>query len=221
MSLVNAHYIHRVSRRKGNIRGYLFCLIAIGIVVANIALTTLQTIASIHNYPGGEAMVLFNSIYEDQSRGNIDCYASLERGLLAHSLFAVHVHISNLAAQTGASLFLQPHAPPHRSFFNSSAGAMDWTYNKTESLSPLFLTAARDITHLIAEEPCLSLRSSEEWKYVKSVSGFGGWKWDLTVIKKLAWWRLGDVLRMLKQDRLCILERTTDIPDTSEEINRL
>jgi len=184
-------------------------------ILANVVLTTLQTIASIHNYPGGQAMALFNSIYDDRPHGKNISQSFIK---FAHILtyLAVHVHISNLAAQTGASLYLQTHAPPYRPFFNSSIFATDWTYDKTEFLSLQELTAAREITHLIAEEPCSSLSMREEWEYVGSVYGFEGWKLDLTVIKEQKWWRLSDVLTMLKQKKLCILERSA--PETDHRL---
>ena len=72
-------------------------------------------------------------------------------GYLAYAVnCTVHVHISNLAAQTGASLFLQRNAPP---FYPGLAEPprTNWTYDKIENLSLVDLTRSHNVTHLIAE----------------------------------------------------------------------
>ncbi|KAI0685561.1 hypothetical protein BC835DRAFT_1309949 [Cytidiella melzeri] len=66
---------------------------------------------------------------------------------------AVQVHISNLAAQTGASLFQQTHAPPYFPDLGVRPPplAYDWVYNKTEDVSPTSITTDRSIMHAIVE----------------------------------------------------------------------
>ncbi|KAG2071808.1 hypothetical protein BDR04DRAFT_1097815 [Suillus decipiens] len=100
-------------------------LAATGILALNCTIMR----ALIANYPGGSALAPFNDQYADQQ--------------------AVQVHISNLAAQTGASLFLQSHSPPYIPSMTAPA-TNDWVY-KTESLSPHDLTTSTPFTHLIAE----------------------------------------------------------------------
>ncbi|KAF8648108.1 hypothetical protein AX16_006405 [Volvariella volvacea WC 439] len=69
---------------------------AFGLLLVNILATITFTIASRANYPGGDALVFFHEIYW---WGQVDPLP--------------HIHISNLAAQTGASLFLHLHSPPY------------------------------------------------------------------------------------------------------------
>ena len=101
----------------------------------------------------------------------------------------MHVHISNLAAQTGASLFLQTRSPPYLSNTSqsSSATTQTWSYDKTENLSLEDLTASRNITHLIAEADSLAKLSSAyvraAWTPVASVDGFDGWRLDLEDVR--------------------------------------
>lgn len=89
---------------------------------------------------------------------------------------AVHVHISNLAAQTGASLFQQIHSPPYLPEITSSIST-NWTYDKTESLTPSILTSSSHITHLIVESDSdvQSLVKSGQWTRIGSVNAFDGW----------------------------------------------
>ena len=101
----------------------------------------------------------------------------------------MHVHISNLAAQTGASLFLQTRSPPYLPGIlpSSSAATQTWSYDKTENLSLDDLTASRNITHLIAEADSLAKLSSAyvraAWTPVASVDGFDGWRLDLEDVR--------------------------------------
>ncbi|KAH7920957.1 glycosyltransferase family 22 protein [Leucogyrophana mollusca] len=172
-----------VSRRKSRFSGRIIFAAAMGILALNCVVTIVSTRASMVNYPGGTALVAFNKRYADE----------------AH----VHVHISNLAAQTGASLFLQVHSPPQPSPISAH-----WIYNKTEALSHETLTASTDITHLIAESP----EAGGGWIVAESVSGFSRWKLNVpsggikgALKKPLHEWL--DLVEMDTSEQLWILER--------------
>ena len=132
--------------------------------------------------------------------------------LILTTAVPVHVHISNLAAQSGASLFLHTHAPPYTSALRtpSESFSTTWVYNKTESLSPQTLMSSLDVTHLIAEEPCpIPLNG---WHKVQGIPGFRQWKIDMDIIKTRSWGRMNQVLSMVTGDELCILERESTLP---------
>ena len=101
----------------------------------------------------------------------------------------VHVHISNLAAQTGASLFQQVHAPPYLPWAGSS---VSWVYNKTENMTPAQLTAGRQITHAIAEiAPSNAANSFDgtrfpkgSWKLTGVVDSFDRLSLDINALKR-------------------------------------
>ncbi|KAG1863451.1 glycosyltransferase family 22 protein [Suillus tomentosus] len=179
-----------VSRRKGGLFGRMMFLAATGILALNCAITIVSTRASMANYPGGSALVTFNDQYADQH--------------------AVQVHISNLAAQTGASLFLQSHSPPYIPSMTAPV-TNDWVYNKTESLSPRDLTTSTPLTHLIAESP-LEFTRTGRWKLVDSVQGFSRWKWNIprggiAKVLEVPLHQWLSVLEMETNDQLYILER--------------
>ena len=125
----------------------------------------------------------------------------------------VHVHISNLAAQTGASLFLHRNAPP----FHPAIGApprADWVYDKTENLSFADLTRSSEITHLIAESAALAPSAAKGWTPVAVVDGFDGWKVNREVARVFregglfeGLKALGGVLEMVRAEKLVILRR--------------
>ncbi|PCH42136.1 glycosyltransferase family 22 protein [Wolfiporia cocos MD-104 SS10] len=144
-----------VSRRKSTIFGKLCLLAVIGLLAFNCLATYLLTITSMANYPGGEALAAFNEIASNHDD--------------------VHVHISNLAAQTGASLFLQTHAPPYFPGLSIEPPTHVWMYNKTEHLSPQLLSASREITHIIAEADSAALYGPE-WTPIGSILGFDRWQ---------------------------------------------
>jgi alpha-1,6-mannosyltransferase len=105
----------------------------------------------------------------------------------------VHVHICNLAAQTGASLFTHAHDA--------------WTYNKTENLTPAQLRAA-PFTHLLAETPADFAGAG--WTVRESVRAFDGWVLERDVRGLVA--REGvrgllGVLRPRTVEKLWIVER--------------
>ncbi|KAI0312103.1 Alg9-like mannosyltransferase family-domain-containing protein [Amylostereum chailletii] len=189
-----------VGWRKSSLLGRLAFLSVAGLLALNAVATCLTLQASIANYPGGVALARFNALYADAPH--------------------VHVHISNLAAQTGASLFLHTRSPPfYVSPFPSSPSSSpsssspqppgNWTYDKTEHLTPASLTAGA-YTHLLSETPALG----RAWKVAEGggeVEGFVRWAVERDVRGLVAreGWRglLVGLVRMERTGVLWILER--------------
>jgi alpha-1,6-mannosyltransferase len=170
-------------------------------------MTVLLTKASMMNYPGGEALAFFNARYADQDYGNVHRPPDLRTFFFSLLHTQVHVHISNRAAQSGASLFLHTHAPPYIGPNHSptKSSPVNWVYNKTESVSPQALMRNHNITHLIAEEPCPKPLGG--WRKGQSIPAFRGWKVDMDVIRARSWGQMEKALKMTTGDELCILER--------------
>ena len=104
-------------RCKGSIWGKLALLTVVGTLAFNAAATVLLTPASMANYPGGTALALLNERYADSAHGGstLPVPAPIDQLMNVRVRDAtVHVHVANLAAQSGASLFLHIHAPPYR-----------------------------------------------------------------------------------------------------------
>jgi alpha-1,6-mannosyltransferase len=129
----------------------------------------------------------------------------------------VHVHISNLAAQTGASLFLQINSPPYADTDAlASSSSFHWIYNKTESLSPSTLASSPQFTHLIVESDAdvQFFKKSGKWELVDCVWAFEGWKFPTTEevkrigkgMAELDLWNL--MPKMETKEKLWIMERT-------------
>lgn len=190
-------------------------------IAVNALVCFLMTLASRANYPGGSALTLFNELFDAYPQGSqpflIDTYA-----LLICKFTLVHVHVDNLAAQTGASLFLQTHAPPYPSYFPvANDGLHNWIYNKTENLSPADLTAARHFTHLITSSPLDSFSIPQEWTKVDCVRAYDGFrvvpigssslstdKEHETGVRMGRMWEMIPVIDFVFTDKLCILERS-------------
>lgn len=109
-------------------------------------------------------------------------------------IIPVHVHIGNLAAQSGASLFLHAHSPPYRPHLgivpSSTSATHPWVYNKTENLTPANIAHDSSFTHAIAEDRDLLPVGSLD--AVEVIDGFRGWK-----IRN-------DVLRLVRKNGLLI-----------------
>ncbi|KAF8055562.1 glycosyltransferase family 22 protein [Lyophyllum atratum] len=187
-----------VSLPKNTLRGRLSFLSVPALLGLNIAVTTILTLTSMNNYPGGQALALLHQLYPTYNP-------------------PVHVHISNLAAQTGASLFLHfnegprlpgTHVLSSKECHRGCKGAC-WVYNKTESLATEDLTANTFVTHLITETKPDAL-AARHWKTVASVKSFE--RWEIGCISKiklneLTMKRLGGLMKMHKEEKLWILER--------------
>ncbi|KAI1797080.1 Alg9-like mannosyltransferase family-domain-containing protein [Ganoderma leucocontextum] len=182
-----------VSRRKSSIFGQLCFLAIIGMLVANAAATFLFAQASSANYPGGTALQTFNAQFASEEN--------------------VHVHISNLAAQTGASLFLHRNAPPFHPLVGEPSHT-SWVYDKTENLSLADLTKSHNVTHLIAEAG--EEDRAHAWTSVALVAGFDGWWFHgghalRTALSRGQLGGLGSVLEMKRSAKLVILKRKAGV----------
>ncbi|CAH0728286.1 unnamed protein product, partial [Brenthis ino] len=105
-------YIY-IRRSKSPIYELLFWGTVI-IIVCNVMFSLALSLVAMTNYPGGIAITRFHKLLKNEPN--------------------VHVHISNLAAQTGVTRFTQIHD--------------HWSYSKNESLSGDQL---QDFTHLLLE----------------------------------------------------------------------
>ncbi|KAH6913509.1 alpha-1,6-mannosyltransferase subunit [Coprinopsis sp. MPI-PUGE-AT-0042] len=185
-----------VSLARGTWTGRLLTAIVCGCLLANFAFTAIATWISSTNYPGGDAMQRLHALYPASQ--------------------SIHVHISNLAAQTGASLFHQDNAPPYHPAMAAPLAA-SWTYNKTEGLQMDDLMSPRSpFTHLIVES--LPAQLHPDWKVVDTIRTFNsGFKAAIDIgalsgaVLKMDHvaliTQLQNVYRLLKRDALWILER--------------
>ena len=133
----------------------------------------------------------------------------------------MHVLISNLAAQSGASLFLQRNAPPfHPSITPPPPLSVHtgWVYDKTEGLSLADLTRSSNVTHLIAEASEIEKHREyvREWAQVATVTGFDGWSFRgayavRTALSRGQFTGLGSVLEMKRSAKLVVLERKVGV----------
>ncbi|KAI0635529.1 Alg9-like mannosyltransferase family-domain-containing protein [Trametes polyzona] len=191
-----AHWL--LTRKKSTLFGRVSFLAVAGMLAANAFVTFLLVRSACANYPGGAALYAFNQLFAHEHK--------------------VHVHISNLAAQTGASLFLHSHAPPFPPFMPSlplPGRPTDWIYDKTEGLTPSDLAAWQNVTHLIAEVPALTPTALEHWTPVAVVDGFDGWALGVDRMKeafgeglRAGLGALGGLLEMRRSEKLVILKRS-------------
>ncbi|KAF8805435.1 alpha-1,6-mannosyltransferase subunit [Phlegmacium glaucopus] len=186
-----------VSKRKNNIFSRIFSLAPLALIVGNLFATILLTQASMANYPGGQALAIFHQSFQHNTHPQ------------------PHVHISNLAAQSGASLFLQLHSSPHYLHQPLSNTNNEWIYNKTENLTIPSLCSS-SITHLISEiPPSKDPLLDKHWYTVEVIKGFDHWTidWDVltgrgdAVADDDLLGKFRAVLRLIKSDKLWILAR--------------
>ncbi|KZO90713.1 glycosyltransferase family 22 protein [Calocera viscosa TUFC12733] len=151
-------------------------LAVVGLVLGSILATMLLTYLSSVNYPGGSAMLALHRALPEVSK--------------------VHVHIDNLAAQTGASLFTQLHGEPSGIL---PAPLVPWEYNKTE-----VVVDYAPFSHVITERPA---ELPGNWAEVTSVLALAGVRLPrLGALMDVRAWRElpGTVIRL--EPRLWILQ---------------
>ncbi|KAI0267847.1 Alg9-like mannosyltransferase family-domain-containing protein [Gloeopeniophorella convolvens] len=179
-----------VGKRKGTILGRLAFLLVAGLLLANASASVLLSHTSRANYSGGAALSALNTRYAGAP--------------------PVHVHIANLAAQSGASLFLQTHAPPFRGALGVrplTPGA-PWVYNKTENLTPADIAYDTSFTHVIAESE--DALPHGKWQAVEAVHGYKRWnvrKDVLKLVREEGFQGLSGVLEMETEGKLWVFER--------------
>jgi alpha-1,6-mannosyltransferase len=184
-----------VSYQKNSLLGRVLFLSALGIILGNITITALLTRASVGNYPGGQALSEFHRMYPANKTTPPPV-----------------VHIANLAAQTGASLFLHFNSPPY--YFSSSSNASPpWTYNKTEDLPlEVFSSSLGPFTHLISEtSPATNPYLRHQWQVVASIKGFDhfvvNWAFLKGSKKSGLLSHVWNLVRLEESEKLWILER--------------
>lgn len=178
------------------------------------------------SYYGGVALSSFNDQYADKSHGMStppsELFSIMHSILMAHA-YTVHVHMSDLATQTGASLFLQTQSLPCPTLLpnfqsNITSSATGWTYSKIDGTTKFAsLTADHRITHLITE--ITNAGDIKGWKVAGIVNG-STWKMDWRTFADMKAGRLwkGGVVRaserllqlwtMKGENKLWILERS-------------
>ncbi|KAJ7033374.1 glycosyltransferase family 22 protein [Mycena alexandri] len=179
-----------LSHPKSTLLGRLLFLAASALLLTNIGATVLLTAAAVRNYPGGEAMAVLNTKARDNGA-------------------PVHAHLTNLALQSGASLFTHVHAPPYPvlsllppvfppspSLTFAASLAPNWVYDKTDSP-----TSFANYTHVIAESRTPSpspssadagmfgfMRKKKEdasaWTELGSIRAFERWRVDRDVLRR-------------------------------------
>ncbi|KAF9450061.1 glycosyltransferase family 22 protein [Macrolepiota fuliginosa MF-IS2] len=188
------------SRRKASLFGQISLVAALGALAANFALTGLLVRTSMFNYPGGTAIAAFHQL------------------LPAHTAPPPHVHICNLAAQSGTTLFQHLNSPPfHPALFlwpNSVPPAHPWTYNKTENLTIADLSNSRHFTHLISEVPPTEPEIIKYWRLIKSIPAFDRVVLDKELLLRKPLElprRVWDLIRVEEKEQLWIYERSDSV----------
>ncbi|KAI0787349.1 hypothetical protein C8Q74DRAFT_1251107 [Fomes fomentarius] len=145
---------------------------------------------------------------------SLPCIHPTHQRACTQRMAILHVHICNLAAQTGASLFLHNNAPPFLPSLNGTHHT-SWVYDKSKNLTLDDLTRSQEITHLIVEASSNSpsALAAKGWTEVAVVDGFDGWQFNWNVRSALkdglfeGVKRLGGALEMVRSEKLIILKR--------------
>lgn len=182
--------------------------------MCNILYTMLSIKASMANYPGGSSMLrLQQSMDDDSAPSMTSAFLSSQK-----PDDWLDLHISNLAAQTGASLFLHLYSPPYhasqKTLLPGTIISRPWRYNKTENLSHASLFGPSSaFSLLISEVPPSEVRKfAGNWHTLEAIHGFDRWaiNWDLLggsgrveLLKSVK-----EVIQFAESEKLWILKKT-------------
>ncbi|KAF8525924.1 alpha-1,6-mannosyltransferase subunit [Hysterangium stoloniferum] len=158
-------------------------LLLLGLFIVNILATMLLTQASMANYPGGEALHLFNDLVVRE----------------------VAVHLDNLSLQTGASLFLHEFAAPR-----PLDHVLRVKYDKTEGLEDFggveWVITERVNEFGVREDGDVvdgeAVRREERWRVLGSVQGLEGMR-----MLPLGIWSKVRLPGIVRKERLWILKK--------------
>lgn len=124
-----------------------------------------------------------------------------------------HVHICNLAAQSGVTLFQHLYAPPHPTFFLWSRSVLlsyPWTYNKTENLSLADISSTSHFTHIISEVPPSDPDVIRSWRLLREIPAFHRVTFNKDIMleypRKISRWAF-DLIGVEQKNQLWIYER--------------
>ena len=202
--IIKASFTTRVNSRYTVVsRGFLK-LVLLGFLGINVLATMLLTQASLTNYPGGEALRMFNHIIEHgDSRGENCAGVSC---CVANRTSEVSVHIDNHAAQTGASLFLHEHAPPY-DYLVLPHDRWRVVYNKTENL--VTMQEFEGFDWVITEHPDMFTRpdgkTRSRWKVQASAAGLR--RVELASLGGQGVWKHLKFPRVVRETKIWILEQ--------------
>jgi len=118
------------------------------------------------------------------------------------------VHIDNYAAQTGASLFLHEHAPPH-GFLDSPHVPMSVIYNKTENL--VWPDDFQHFDWIITEHAARSSQHGHQdlqWTIEGSIGGLRGF--ELKPMGDSGVWAKIKTVRIVQEPKLWLLRQRHD-----------
>lgn len=215
MLLNNPTFLPRFTRRKTTIFGPISFITALGFLAANFGLTGLLVHISMHNYPGGEAIAAFHQLVPATTLRKLIFVSLIPH---SHSITIIiappHVHICNLAAQSGTTLFQHLNSPPYHSALylwpNSVPPTTPWIYNKTENLTLSELSRSSHFTHIISEQPPTSPEIAGHWNLMKAIPAFDRVVLDKELLTHKRWElprRIFDLIRIVEKDQLWIYER--------------
>ncbi len=201
------------SRRKATFFGQISFLVALGALTSNFLLTGILTRISMANYPGGVAIATFHQLLP-ASRTRKRFFFLACSHTQPPSPVPPHVHISNLAAQSGTSLFQHLNSPPYPPTLflwpNSTPPTVSWTYNKTENLTLHELSSSPHFTHLISEIPPTEPEVLKHWRLMRSIPAFDHVVFNKNLLLRKPQelpWRILDLIRIEQKDVLWIYER--------------
>lgn len=202
------------SRRKATVFGQISFLAALAAIAANASLTGILLRTSMLNYPGGTAIATFHELLPTNTTRKPSHDLTLRPSHSSTAPAPPHVHICNLAAQSGTTLFHHLHAPPYHPALllwpNTAPPMHPWTYNKTENLTIADLSTSSHFTHLISEVPPTEPEITKHWRLMKSIPAFDGVTLDEDLLLRKPQelpWRIRTLIKIEQKDQLWIYER--------------